>query len=156
MITKEQVVPIVEEIIAGSGLFIVEVKCSASNEIEVVLDSPEAITIGQCADINRRISERLDREAEDFELTVASAGLSEPLKILPQYQKHLGKEVELILKNGQKVKGIMTAADETSVTVEYEKKVAVEGKKRKQLQKFTETYPLGEVKSTTLEIKVKR
>lgn len=148
--------PLVEEAVAGTDLFVVDVKCSASNEIEVVLDSlSEPITIDRCAAVSRAIEGKLDRDAEDFQLTVASAGLSEPLRLLPQYRKHLGKEVEVVFRDGRKLKGELAEADESTLTLRYEKKVEVEGRKRKQLQTFTEQYSLEDIKTTRLEVKFK-
>ena len=77
-----------------------------------------------------------------------SAGIGQPLKMLRQYRKLIGRPVEVILKDGGKIVGNLTDASETSIAVEYEERVAVEGKRRKQLVTTRRELSLDEVKST--------
>ncbi len=137
-----------EDYMAGTDMFVVEIACSPSNEIEVLIDSDSSVSIDACVDLSRRIESAFDREAEDFELTVASWGIGRPLKMLRQYLKLAGKPVEVVLKDGGKVRGTLLAADEESVTVGYVRRVAVEGSKKKKEEDVVERYPLAEVKST--------
>lgn len=132
----------------GTPLFLVEVKTNPSNEIEVVIDSDGSVDIDDCVRLSRAIEESLDREDEDFELTVTSAGIGQPLKLLRQYKKLVGKPVEVVLNNGTKIRGELRDADENSITIAYKEMRTVEGKKRKQEFDAVKTYPLCEVKST--------
>ena len=136
-------------------MFVVEVIVRPDSSIEVSLDSESGVGIDDCVMVSRFIEEKLDRDVEDFELMVASAGLSEPLKVFRQYEKNLGKEVEVLLKNGQKLKGVMTAVTENDITITYEVKELVEGKKRKQTVVKTERYALADIKYTKLVVHVK-
>jgi ribosome maturation factor RimP len=155
MIKTEDVAKLVEQSVMGSNMFLVEVIVTPDNRIEVSLDSITGVSIDDCVRVSRFIENNLNREEEDYELMVASAGLSEPLKILKQYEKNIGKEVEVVLKNGQKKTGILRAATGLTITIEYEVKELVEGKKRKQTVVKTEEWKLEDIKSTKAVVHVR-
>lgn len=148
MIDATRVREIAETQMEGTDLFVVEVRVSPANEIVVTVDSDTQVGIDRCVELSRSIEGALDREQEDFELTVMSAGIGQPLKMLRQYRKLIGRPVEVILKDGGKIVGNLTDASESSIAVEYEERVAVEGKKRKQLVTTRRELSLDEVKST--------
>lgn len=148
MIDVTRVREIAETQMEGTDLFVVEVRVSPANEIVVTVDSDTQVGIDRCVELSRSIEGALDREQEDFELIVMSAGIGQPLKMLRQYRKLIGRPVEVILKDGGKIVGNLTDASETSIAVEYEERVAVEGKKRKQLVTTRRELSLDEVKST--------
>ena len=148
MIDVTRVREIAETQMEGTDLFVVEVRASPANEIVVTVDSDTQVGIDRCVELSRSIEGALDREQEDFELTVMSAGIGQPLKMLRQYRKLIGRPVEAILKDGGKIVGNLTDASEISIAVEYEERVAVEGKKRKQLVMTRRELSLDEVKST--------
>ena len=89
----------------------------------------------------------MGRDEEDFSLTVASAGIGSELKSLRQYRKLVGNMVEVLLTSGIKVLAKLDAADDQGITLSYEEKQAVEGRKRKQLVTVTRRYGFGEIKS---------
>lgn len=136
------------ECLERDDLFIVDVKVSAASEIEVLVDSDGSVTIDDCITLSRAMEAKLDRETEDFSLTVASAGIGQPLKVFRQYRKLIGKPVEVVLKSGVKITAELRDATEEQITLAYEEKVEVEGKKRKQTVETVKAYPLSEVKST--------
>lgn len=148
MIDVTRVREIAETPMEGTDLFVVEVRVSPANEIGVTVDSDTQVGIDRCVELSRSIEGALDREQEDFELTVMSAGIGQPLKMLRQYRKLIGRPVEVILKDGGKIVGNLTDASESSIAVEYEERVVVEGKKRKQLVTTRRELSLDEVKST--------
>jgi ribosome maturation factor RimP len=148
MIDVTRVREIAETQMEGTDLFVVEVRVSPANEIVVTVDSDTQVGIDRCVELSRSIEGALDREQEDFELTVMSAGIGQPLKMLRQYRKLIGRPVEVILKDGGKIVGNLTDASESSIAVEYEERVVVEGKKRKQLVTTRRELSLDEVKST--------
>ena len=129
-------------------MFVVGCTCSPGNEIELLIDSDTSVSIDACVELSRAIEAEFDRDAEDFALTVASAGIGSELRCLRQYRKLVGRPVEVLLTSGIKITAQLDAVDETSLTLSYEEKQAVEGKKRKQLVRVTRTYPFAEVKST--------
>ena len=100
MIDVTRVREIAETQMEGTDLFVVEVRVSPANEIVVTVDSDTQVGIDRCVELSRSIEGALDREQEDFELTVMSAGIGQPLKMLRQYRKLIGRPVEVILKDG--------------------------------------------------------
>ncbi len=152
MITKEQIQYLIAEKIEEDNCFIVDIKVSSGNKITVLIDSIDGINIDYCIQISRLIEGNLDREVEDFELEVSTPGLGQPLKVLPQFIKNKGQEVEVILFDGVPYKGILTDATEDSITIEEQKKVKIEGKKKKELKIFSHTHKFDEVKSVKVII----
>jgi len=102
MITKEQIISLAEEALEGSDRYVVNVLINNANVIELYLDSDSSVTIDDCVAVSRFIEEHLDRDAEDFELSVSSAGIDEPLLMMRQYKKYIGKELIITDKEGVK------------------------------------------------------
>lgn len=148
MIDAAHVREIAEAQMEGTDLFVVEVRVTPANEIVVTVDSDTQVGIDRCVELSRSIEEALDRDQEDFELTVMSAGIGQPLKYLRQYRKLIGSTVEVVLKDGGKIVGKLVDASDNQIVVEYEERVTVEGKKRKQLVTNRHELSLDEVKST--------
>lgn len=132
MIEKSRIIQLIEEKLTADQ-FIVDVEVTPSNQIQVQLDSETGITIDHCVAISRQIEGNLDREAEDFELQVSSAGLGQPFRVLRQYTKNLEKEVEVVLKDGKKLAGVLKGANESGFVLETAKMEKPEGKKKKEL-----------------------
>lgn len=132
-------------------MVLVGVKCSATNVIEVLIDSLQGVHIDKCIELSRHIESGFDREVEDFELTVSSYSVSEPFVHPVQFEKNIGRQVEIVTTTGgAKIKGELISYDGQSVEVKYEEKVAVEGKKRKQLIETTQKVELDTVKTIKL------
>jgi len=152
MITSHQVRDIVLNSIAQGELYIVEVTVAPGNRINVIIDSMKGATIDDCVMVNRSIEQQLDREVEDFELEVSSPGLTQPFKVLQQYHKNIGREVEVIRKDGQKQVGKLLAMENDIMTIEVQKRVKLEGKKRPEWITEQHNIDINEVKSTKLVI----
>lgn len=148
MIQKKKIIEAAERRLEGTEMFVVDCTCSAANGIELVIDSDTSVDIDACVKLSRAIEAEFDRDEEDFSLTVMSAGIGSDLKCLRQYRKLLGHSVEVLLKTGIKLLAILDEADETGITLSYDEKQTVEGKKRKQLVKVTRTYPYDEIIGT--------
>ena len=138
---------VVEESLAGSDVFVVECTVTPSNEISLILDADSRVSIDTCVAVSRAVDAVFDRDVEDFSLTVASAGIGEPLKLLRQYRKIIGSPVEVLLKDGIKVLATLEDATEAGITIAYDEKVAVEGKKRKELQHIVREIAFEDIKS---------
>ena len=131
MIDKELLSKTVADMIDGTDIFVVDIKVSPDNDIVVEIDSPDNIDVDTCAAITRRIEEVFDRDTEDYSLEVGSAGLTAPFKVRGQYLKNIGNEVEVLTRDGRKLKGVLTAvADDGRFTVAVPTKVKHEGAKR--------------------------
>lgn len=143
----KKLVEVVEEQIKGSDVFVVECTSTTSNEISLILDADSRVSIDTCVAVSRAVDAVFDRDVEDFSLTVASAGIGEPLKLLRQYKKIEGSPIEVLLKDGVKILGTLDEATESGITVSYDEKVAIEGKKRKELQHIVREIAFEEIKS---------
>lgn len=115
MIAKEQITVLCEEALAGTDRFLVEVKVKPNNVIEVYVDSDTVVNIDHCAELSRYINEKLDRDVEDYELSVLSWGLSGALKMDRQLQKYVGKDVEVKTKETGKMQGKLVSFDAEKV-----------------------------------------
>lgn len=132
--------------IVAHGCFIVGIKISKDNDIELTIESEEGtVTLDDCVELSRKFEECFDREQEDYSLTVTSAGLDQPFKVLRQYIKAIGSKVEVSLKGGKKFVAVLAAADADSVTLEYTSLEAVEGSKKKAAVEHRETFGMEEV-----------
>lgn len=155
MIDKALLTKTVEEAIKDTDLFLVDIKVTPNNEITVTVDSTTGVDIEQCLAITRQIEKDFDRDAEDYELEVGSAGLTSPFKVKSQYDKNIGNPVEMLLKDGRKLHGTLTAVadDFSNCTVTVAKKVKEEGWKRPKTVEMAEVLPINQIKSITYEIK---
>jgi ribosome maturation factor RimP len=155
MIAKQKVTEIVNEWLTDKEYFLVDVSVSADNCISVEIDHAEGVWIEDCVQLSRHIEANLNRDEEDYELEVGSAGIGQPFKVLQQYVNHIGKEVEVLAKDGKKYRGVLTAANEAGFTVTMQVKEKPEGAKRK--IEVEEEIPLAydEVKYTKYLIRFK-
>lgn len=155
MIDKNELARLIEEKLASSSNYLVDVQVKPGNLIVVEIDNDETVGIDDCVELSRYIETALDRDKEDFELEVGSAGITSPLKVLRQYKKYIGKEVELLLTKGVKVTGVLKYADENGIVVVVEKKVKPEGAKRKVLVEEEQAYAFEEIKYTKYLLRFK-
>ncbi len=145
MIEKVKIAELVNEKLTDDQ-FLVDVTVSASNVIHVMVDSDTAISINQIVEISRHVEGKLDREVEDFELSVFSAGLSEPFRLVRQYKKNVGTEIDLLLANGQKLTGKLVEAGDQGIELETATKEKVEGSKKKELVVRVHKFDYQEIK----------
>lgn len=148
MIDKSVVKTIVEEWLTGNDYFLVDINISEDDKIVVEIDHADGVWIEDCVELSRFIEERLDRDDEDYELEVGSAGLGQPFKVPQQYANHIGKEVEVLTAEGKKLKGVLRAVDGEEFTVGVEQKVKREGEKRPVLEEVPHTFRMDEIKYT--------
>ena len=155
MIEKAVVTQLVEEHLQASNSYLVDVAIKPGNYIVVEIDSDDSVSIDDCVALSQYIEAHLDRDVEDYELEVGSAGITSPFKVLRQYQKNIGNEVEMLLKSGTKKVGVLTAVDIAGATISVEKKVKPEGAKRPVMVTEEEKYPFEEIKYTKYLIRFK-
>lgn len=153
---KSKIAEVITNYLADNDLFLVGIEISKDNDIEVAIESYNGdVKIENCVSIDKIISGVFDRDVEDYSLTVTSAGLDQPFKVLDQYKKFIGSEVEVVIKGGGKVKGILSAANEEGFDITTSKMVKVEGCKKKVQQDTTTTYTYDGIKSCKPVIKFK-
>ena len=148
MIETNVVTRIVEEWLDGKDYFLVDVSVSPDDRIVVEIDHADGVCIDDCVDLIRFIESKLNREEEDYELEVGSAGIGQPFKVLKQYQIYVGKEVEVLDKAGKKWKGVLAEANEENFTITMTVKVKPEGAKRPKLVEQNVTFTYDEIKYT--------
>lgn len=155
MIEREDILRYVEEGLQGTDYFVVDVTVQPGNTIVVEIDNREGVDIDRCVELSRFIESKLDRDTEDFELEVGSAGLTSPFKVLGQYRKNIGNEVEVLTKGGVKLSGVLKDAGGERFTVTITKKVKPENAKRKIEVEEDLTFAYDEVKYTKYLIRFK-
>ncbi len=137
MIKKETVRALAQERIdeLDCGIFIVEISISPANDILVELDKMgSGVAINECVSVSRNIEHNLDREVQDFSLSVSSAGMDKPLRVKEQFEKNKGRTVRAILEHGS-IEGVLLSFDDHQLVIESEHKEKEEGKKKKILVK---------------------
>ena len=155
MIDKNVVRNLVEEWLRDKEYFLVDVEISPDDRIVVEIDHADGVWIEDCVELSRYIEDRLDRDEEDYELEVGSAGLGQPFKVPQQYVNFIGKNVEVLDGDGKKVKGVLKSVDGNDFTVTVAEKVKQEGKKRPVLTDVDHTYQMDKVKYTKYLISFK-
>jgi len=155
MIDKEIVRQIVEDFTKNSDTFPVNVEVKPGNIIGVEIDSDNSVSIDDCIALNKYIESKLDRDIEDYELEVGSAGISQAFKILRQYKKNIGNEVEVLTKAGKKLYGTLKDANEENIVLTIEKQEKPEGAKRKITVEEDLTFTFDEIKYTKYLIRFK-
>lgn len=153
MIDKQLIIDAVEKAIKDSDIFLVDVKVTPDNNITVEIDNPTGIDIDTCSRITRAIESEVDRDVEDYELEVGSAGLTAPFKVKGQYLKNIGNDIAVLTRDGKKLKGVLKDVTDDTFTMTVTKKVKLEGKKRPEMVDEDITIPMADTKSVTYDIK---
>lgn len=144
MITKEQILTLIEDKVKEENLLLVDIQIKPTNKIFVYIDSEEGATIDKCVKISRAIEFNLNRDTEDFSLEVSTPGLDQAFKIPLQYKKNINKKVEVITLNGEKYTGKLLSYNNNKIEIEIEKKI----KNKKQTVIEMLKFDLEKIKST--------
>lgn len=134
MIDKFKVLDIVKDVLEGSDKYLVNMKITPDNRIFVDLDGDNGINIDDCIEVSRAIENSLNRDEEDFELNVSSAGADSPLKMPRQYRRHVGRELSVEPFEGAKVEGVLTEVGDSQFTIK------TKGSKKVPSQELTFAY----------------
>ncbi|MCF0210380.1 MAG: ribosome assembly cofactor RimP [Bacteroidales bacterium] len=124
MIDKNKITTIVEAYLAENqreDLFLIEVKVSKTNVISVVLDGDNGIKVDDCISISRFIESKMDRDKEDFELTVTSFGLGEYFVLPRQFKKNVNQTVEVLNTDDEKTEGILSEVTSEDILITTKK-----------------------------------
>ena len=140
MIDKSIVKKLVDEWLEGKEYFLCDLSISADARIVVEIDHEEGVWIEDCVELSKFIEAGLDREQEDFELEVGSAGIGQPFKVLRQYEIHLGEQVEVLTREGKKFVGELSNVTPEEFTVTVTQKVKKEGQKRPVMEEVDYTF----------------
>ena len=157
MISKERVIELAEERIAelDNGCFLVDVIISNGSNILVEIDNEKTgIAINDCVRVSRNIEHNLDREEQDFELSVMSPGLSNPFKVHQQYVKNIGRNVKVLFDH-KSIEGLLKEVSDTGIVLETSSKQRLEGKKKKVLVVENHQIAFEDIKETKVVISFK-
>lgn len=144
---KEEITKLVEEKIAGSDNFLVEIKVTPG-KVLVTLDHPQGIMIEDCVKVNRHIQSHFENTPvfEHRELEVGSPGMEEPLLVLKQFHKRIGREVNVLTFDGVKHTGTLMSADENGLSLNED--ITVKSGNKKEKQKQLNNIPFNNIKET--------
>ena len=112
MIDEKKIKKMVNSHLEGTDHFLVDLTVKPVNKIFVYIDGDQGVTIDACRELNRFLEANLDREEDDFELTVSSAGADAPLVVLRQYPQHTGRTLEIKLTDNTSLEGKLIAVNE--------------------------------------------
>eukprot|EP01155_Anaeramoeba_flamelloides_P019385 Anaeramoba_flamelloidesa574179_19.p1 GENE.a574179_19~~a574179_19.p1 ORF type:complete len:150 (+),score=12.72 a574179_19:106-555(+) len=132
MIENNYILDLIEENLFGTDRFLVELKISTDNKIRVIIDGDSGVTIDSCVALSRHIEGNLDRDKEDFELSVYSAGIDRPFSMLRQYTKNIGRAVKILTVEDKTIRGILKSA--TSIQIEVLEETKRKNKKNKKVE----------------------
>lgn len=142
-----------------SHLFLIELKQAPNDVIQVFLDSDNSVTYEHCVKVSRYLEEHIEEGGwlgEKYTLDVSSAGVGTPLKLKRQYKKNIGRNVSIEVNDDHKhVKGVLSEVNEDSVVVEYEEKVKIEGRKKKELMTIRKEISFDNIKKTIITVSFK-
>lgn len=155
MIETAKIKGIVDEWLKGKRYFLTDITVDENDRIVVEIDDKEGVWIDDCVELSKFIEEHLNRDEEDYELEVGSAGLGQAFKVFQQYLNHIGDRVEVVTSDHKKIRGILKQADENGITVDVERKVKPEGAKRPKLMTVEEKYSMDQLKSVSYAIDFK-
>jgi len=155
MLEKRIVTELADDFLKNSENYLVGVEISPDNVVVVTIDNDLGVAIDDCIALSKYLESKLDREKEDFELEVGSAGITAPFKVLRQYLKNIGKEVEVLTRDGRKLSGVLKSADDAGFTLTVEKLVKPEGAKRKITVEENLNFHYDEIKKTNYLIRFK-
>ncbi len=146
MIDKFKVLDIVKDVLEGSDKYLINMKITPDNRIFVDIDGDNGINIDDCIEVSRAIESQLDRDEEDFELNVSSAGADSPLKMPRQYRRHVGRELNVTPFDGEQVEGTLMEADDQHFVIK------IKGKKKESAREVSFAYE--DVKTAKVVVKI--
>ena len=152
MIKKEHIQSLVEEHLDATDKFIVKLTVSKDNLINLFIDGDQGVTIDDCVTLSKHIEQSLDRDTDDFELRVSSAGADQPFVLFRQYQKNIGRKVEIKLNDGIKKRGELLSADDQKIEIKEE--VKLKGKKKPVVTGYKLEIQMSDIMETKVIISV--
>lgn len=144
MLDKFNILEIAKEALEGTDKFLVNLKITPDNRIFVDIDGDNGITIDDCIELSRTIENSLNRDEEDFELNVSSAGADSPLKLPRQYRRHIGRTLSIETLDGRQLEGNLDSADDQQIALH------IKGTKKSAPQNIT--LPFSDIKTARVVI----
>jgi ribosome maturation factor RimP len=154
MIDKAKIQELVQEHIAGTDQFLVDIKLSV-NRLGVSIDKPTGITLEECTSLSRFIIDQLEPTGflETHEVEVGSPGMDSPLMVPQQYLRRLGRELKVVTADGREIKGVLESADENGI--QLKETTSRKENKKKIISEVTHQLTYGEIREAKLVINFK-
>lgn len=153
--TQDTQIQAVEKLIGPllkDDIFLVSIKIKPTNNFKIYIDADSGLGIEKCIKINRALYKMMEEMGMypdgDFSLEISSPGLDEPLKLLRQYKKNVGRDVEVTTMDEMKKDGKLLEVTEEKITIE-----SIEGKGKKAVVK-KEDIAFKNIKQTKVQIKI--
>ena len=127
---EQKITELLHTTLAESDLYLTNIKIEGKKKILITIDGDQLVTVGRCAEISRICSNYLEEQdliENAYTLEVGSPGADAPLVMPRQYPKHIGRNLAIKCKDGEKKEGILKVADKEEIIIEEKKKV--KGKK---------------------------
>ena len=146
MISAADIKELINRFLEGSEFFLVDVQVKPGNEVVIELDGDHGIGIDDCVNVSRHVEQSLDRDAEDFSLSVSSAGLGQPLKLKRQFVKNQGREVRVLTRGGTEMNGRLTEVKDDGI------ELLLPASKKKKLPERSESVAWEELVETKVKV----
>lgn len=153
MIDKNELQAFIEDQLKDSEYFLTDIKVSPSNEITVEIDSLTPGDIEECVALTRAIEGAFDRNVEDYDLEVGTAGLTSPLKVRRQYDKYIGRDLEVLTTDGRKLHGLLRSVSDEGIVLSQQQKVKKEGQKKPTVETVDTSIPFSLIKRAVYDLK---
>jgi len=152
-VIREKVLELVNHALSEKpSIFLIDLAISETNKIVITLDGDNGVTLQDCIDISRAVEHNLDRDEFDFSLEVTSAGIDSELKLTRQYQKNIGRKLQVETLDGNKTEAIITEADQDVITLEWTAREPKKIGKGKENITHQTKIPYSEIKSAKVMI----
>lgn len=153
MINKNDLEAFVEDQLKDTEYFLTDITVTPSNEITVEIDSLTPGDIEECIRLTRAIEEAFDRDVEDYELEVGTAGLTSPLKVRRQYDKYIGQDLEVLTTDGRKLHATLRSVSDDGIVLTTQQKVKKEGSKKPVIESVHIELPFSLIKRAVYDLK---
>ena len=153
MIDKNELQTFIEGQLKDTEYFLTDLKITPSNEITVEIDSLTPGDIEECVRLTRAIENAFDRDKEDYELEVGTAGLTSPLKVRRQYDKFIGRDLEVLTSDGRKIHGMLRSVSDEGIVLAVPQKVKKEGSKKPVVEEVDTQLAFSNIKKAVYDLK---
>ena len=133
-------------------IFVIDFKISENNDINIIIDGDKGVTIDDIVNLSRHIEHNLDREEEDFALTVSSFDITKPFWLKRQFHKNLNRSLKVKTIAGE-VEGVLVAVNDNQITLENKVREPKKVGKGKVTVVKQDTIPFDDIKEAKVVLK---
>lgn len=148
---EEKFKKILSEILENhKSLFLVELAFSSKNDIKVLLDGDEGVTLRDCTSINSEIKKKLNQDEINYSVEIGSCGIDYPLKMIRQFKKNISRKIEIIDLDDRKHTGTLAKVSKASFEIKWKERQSKKIGKGKVTVAFTKNFNFGEYKKVQI------